>query len=629
MKKRQAIEADIEADADPSRGHETPNVRTPDADGMSGGKSAFRRAQVAQLRPLRRLLPYLRPYGRTVAATGFFLLLAAGATLALPLALRRIIDLGFARDDAAMVDRYFAALFGVVMVLAVASACRYYFVSWLGERIVNDLRRGVFSHILELPVGFFDRAQSGELISRLSADTTHIKAAVGSSVSVAVRNLLLFAGSFAMMIATSPRLSLYALGAIAFIVLPMIAFGRQVRKRARSAQDMLADATAYASQAVQAVRTIRSFTNEAYVSRRFATAIERAFAAARAAMGVRALLTAFSIFTVFASIAGVLWAGARDVMAGDMSAGTLGQFLLYAMFAAGSFGSLAQVWGEVAQAAGATERLLELLAEPAAPAGTGAPPAVPVRGEIAFRDIEFHYRAGRQAPAIAGLNLHIAPGALVAIVGPSGAGKTTLFNLLVRFYEPGGGRIFLDGVGIDTIDPKFLRQQIALVPQEPVIFAASARENIAFARPRAQAHEIEAAARAAHAHDFIMELDGGYGCMLGERGVTLSGGQRQRIAIARALLKDAPVLLLDEATSALDAQSESLVQKALERLMRGRTTLVIAHRLATVRGADRILVFDRGRCIEEGDHDTLMRREGLYAKLAAMQFRDGDGMATG
>ncbi len=604
-----------------ARSEQQPGAPLASADGPRAPQSSDFAAQASRLRPLRALFPYLRPYRGIVAATGLFLLLAAAATLVLPMALRRIIDLGFARDDMVMVDRYFLALFVVVMVLAAASACRYYFVSWLGERLVNDLRKGVFSHILALPAPFFDQAQSGELISRLTADTTHIKAAVGSSISVAVRNLILFAGSFVMMIATSPRLSLYALGAIAFIVLPMIVFGRLVRRRSRRAQDRLADASAYATQAVSAVKTVQSFANEAYVSHRFSASIERAFAAARAAIGIRALLTAFSIFTVFASIAGVLWMGARDVMSGDMSPGTLGQFLLYAMFAAGSFGALAQVWGEVSQAAGATERLLELLAEPPAPGGAGGMLKTPVSGTLTFERVSFSYILRQEALVIDGLHVRIKAGETVAIVGPSGAGKTTLFNLLLRFYEPTRGRILVDDMPVNTIDPKALRAQIALVPQEPVIFASTVADNIRFARTEASQAAIEAAAQAANAHDFITAFAQGYETPLGERGITLSGGQRQRIAIARALLKDAPILLLDEATSALDAQSELLVQSALDRLMHQRTTLVIAHRLATVRGADRILVLDKGKLVEDGNHATLMAKGGLYASLAALQFR--------
>ncbi len=582
------------------------------------------------LQPLRRLLPRILRYHRLVAGAAVSLLAAALTTLTLPLAVRRMIDFGFSNSDGRLIANYFSMLIVLAAVLALASAARYYFVITLGERVVADLRRDVFAHVTRLSPAFFDSVQSGEIVSRLTADATQIKSAVGATASVALRNLILVVGAIAMMVVTSPKLSGLVLVAIPIVVLPLVAFGRSVRRRSRRAQDLLAEASAYASEQIGAVRTLQAFTREKMVTGRFARAVDAAFEAARASTLARALLTFVAIFTIFASVVAVLWFGSRDVLSGQMSPGTLGQFLLYSVFAAGALGALSEVWGELAQAAGAAERMTELLAEEPAIAAPENPLRLPspARGEVEFSGVSFAYPLRPGQAAIRSLSFRVKPGETVAIVGPSGAGKSTIIALLMRFYDPHSGRVTVDGIDIDRADPRALRSRIALVPQDVSIFAASALDNIAFGRPDASREEIERAARDAHADEFIRRLDRGYDTELGERGVMLSGGQRQRIAIARAILRDAPILLLDEATSALDAESETLVQTALERLMRGRTTLVIAHRLATILKADRILVMDKGRIVEEGTHQSLVERDGLYARLARLQF-DGGGLMKG
>lgn len=581
-----------------------------------------RRAARRSLGPLRRLVPYLARYRVLVAGAAVSLLAAAVTTLTLPIAVRRMIDHGFSDADSAFIASYFSMLIVIAAVLALASATRYYFVLTLGERVVSDLRRDVFSHVTCLSPAFFDTVQSGEIVSRLTADTTQIKSTVGATASVALRNIIMGTGALAMMVVTSPKLSGLVIAAIPIIVLPLVAFGRSVRRRSRFAQDTLAEASAYAGEQIGAIRTLQAFTGEKLVTGRFTTAIEAAFAAARASVLARALLTFFAIFIVFASVVAVLWVGSRDVLSGAISAGTLGQFLLYAVFAAGALGALSEVWGELAQAAGASERLGELLDEEPAIVAPAIPLALPEPpgGAIEFRDVSFRYSARPHQPALHELSFSVRPGETVAIVGPSGAGKSTVFSLLMRFYDPQSGAVLVDGVDIARADPHALRARMAIVPQDVVIFAASAADNIAFGRPDASRQEIEAAARDAHAHGFITGLAQGYDTELGERGVTLSGGQRQRVALARAILRDAPILLLDEATSALDAESETLVQQALERLMKGRTTIVVAHRLATVLKADRILVMDDGRIVEEGTHRSLVSRGGVYARLASLQF---------
>jgi ATP-binding cassette, subfamily B, bacterial len=507
-------------------------------------------------------------------------------------------------------------------VLARASASRYFLVMTIGERIVADLRRDVFAHLISLSPSFFDSARSGELISRLTADTTQIKAAVGASVSIALRNMMLFLGATAMMVFTSPRLSGFVLLAIPLIVIPLVAFGRWVRRLSRGAQDTLADATAYASELIGAIRTVQAYTGERLANARFGGEVEQAYEAARSSTRARAVLTAIIIFIVFTSVVLILWVGSHDVLTGTITPGRLSQFILYAAFAATALGQLSEVWGEVSAASGASERLFEILRVKSAITAPASPRALPVpaRGDVSFDNVAFAYPTRPDVMAVDGVSLSVRAGEKVAIVGPSGAGKSTLFHLLLRFYDPKSGTISLDGVAIRSADPREVRARIALVPQDSVAFAASARENIRFGRPDASDAEVERAAALAHATEFIRRLPDGFDTELGERGVTLSGGQRQRIAIARAILRDAPLLLLDEATSALDAESETLVQTALEELMKHRTTLVIAHRLATVLSCDRILVMDQGRIVEQGTHASLVAAGGLYARLARLQF---------
>ena len=582
--------------------------------------SADRRAN---LRPLLSLLPYVKRYRWRAVSAFAALILAAVTTLIVPIAVRRMIDFGFSPRGLVLIDSYFLVMISVGAVLALASALRYYLVTTLGERIVADLRGDVFAHITSLSAAFFDEAKTGELVSRLTADTTQIKAAVGSSVSVALRNLVLFIGASVMMVVTSPRLSAFVLAAIPIIVLPLYAFGRAVRRRSRFAQDTLADASAYAAELISAVRVLQAFTNEPLGIARFRAAIERAFAAARQSIRARAVLTAIAIFLVASSVIVVLWIGAQDVIAEKMTAGRLGQFVLYAVLAAAALGSLSEIGGEVAQTSGAAERLFELLAirpaivKPAHP----RPLPVPGRGEVTFSHVRFSYPTRTNVAALDGVSFRVKAGEKVALVGPSGAGKSTIFHLLLRFYQPISGSIALDGVPLSELDPGELRGRIALVPQESMMFAASVGENIRFGRPDASDAEIARAAEHAHAAAFIAALPGGMDAAVGERGVTLSGGQRQRIAIARAILRDAPLLLLDEATSSLDAESETQIAAALGELMQRRTTLVIAHRLATVLSCDRILVLDEGRVVEEGTHQSLVAAGGLYARLAKLQFQ--------
>ncbi|TIP03423.1 MAG: ATP-binding cassette domain-containing protein [Mesorhizobium sp.] len=577
------------------------------------------------VRPLRNLFPYITRYRKLAVGAIISLVVAAVTTLALPMAVRRMIDHGFQASGSTFIAEYFAALVAMAALLAGASASRYYFVITLGERVVADIRRDVFSHVTTLSPAFFDRAHSGEIVSRLAADTTQVKSAVGATASVALRNVILGLGAVAMMVVTSPKLSGLVIAAIPLIVLPLVAFGRSVRRKSRQAQDTLAEATAYASEQIGAVRTLQAFTNEKLVTGRFADAVDAAFEAARASVFARSFLTFFAIFMVFSSVVAVLWFGSRDVLAGTLSPGTLSQFLLYSVFAAGALGALSEVWSELSQAAGAAERLTEILAETPTIQRPVDPVALPAtaKGAISFDGVSFSYPARPDRAAVHGLSFQVKPGETVAIVGPSGAGKSTVFSLILRFYDPESGRVAIDGVDLREADPAAIRQRIAIVPQDVTIFAASVRDNIGFGRQGAGDAEIEAAAKAALADEFIARLGKGYDSQVGERGVTLSGGQRQRIAIARAILRDAPILLLDEATSALDAESETLVQRALERLMRGRTTIVIAHRLATVLKADRILVMEGGRVVEEGTHQSLVAKGGTYARLAKLQFEAG------
>ena len=588
---------------------------------VAGAPASQERGRL-KLKPLARLAPYIARYrGRALAGLAA-LVVAALTTLLVPVAVRRMIDFGFSDKAVQLIDSYFAVMILVVAVLAISSALRYYLVTTLGERIVADLRSDVFGHLTRLSSEFFDTSRTGEIVSRLTADTTQIKSAVGASVSIALRNLLLFFGGAAMMVVTSPRLSLFVLGAIPVIVLPLVGFGRAVRKRGRAAQDTLAEASGYADELIGAMRTLQAFTNEKLAQSRFSSAVEQAYAAARGATKARGVLTAVVIFLVFASIVVVLWVGAQDVLAGSITPGRLGQFVLYAVFAAGGLSELSQVWGEIAQASGAAERLFEILGvEPQikAPLRPVALPK-PASGQVEFRDVSFVYPGRPDMPVLDHVSFRVKPGEKLALVGPSGAGKSTVFQLILRFYDPLAGSISFDNVRLADVDPAALRARIALVPQDAVVFGTTVRENIQFGRQDASDAEIEMAAEAAHASEFIRRLPLGYDTPVGERGVTLSGGQRQRIAIARAILREAPLLLLDEATSSLDAESETLVQQALKRLMLDRTSIVIAHRLATVQNCDRILVLDHGRIVEEGTHASLASAGGLYARLAKLQF---------
>jgi ATP-binding cassette, subfamily B, bacterial len=576
----------------------------------------------ARIGTLRALWPYVMRQKVLLVAWLLALAASTSATLSLPIAVRRMIDEGF--DSAGNVDAAFAFLFMVTLALALATAARFFYITLLGERVVADLRNRLYAHLVGLDQAFYERTRSGELVSRLTADTELLRSVVGSSMSVALRSTLMVAGSVAMLFVTSPRLAAYALIGIPLFVLPLVLGGRRLGRISRQSQDRIADANALASEALGAIRTVQAHAREPHERSRFADAVATAVAAARKRIGVQAMVTAVAISVVFGAITLVLWSGAHDVIAGRLSPGTLGQFVLYALFGGGSVGALAEVWNELQRAAGGMGRIVELFDERAgitAPAQPRPLPA-PVRGEVRFDHVAFHYPSRPDAPALEDFSLVVRPGETVALVGPSGAGKSTVFAMLLRFHDPQSGGVTVDGVDVRELDPADLRGSIALVPQQPAIFAASARDNIRYGRLEASDAEVESAARAAEAHEFLSVLPAGYDEQLGERGARLSGGQQQRIAIARALLKDAPILLLDEATSALDAQSERAVQHALERLMQGRTTLVVAHRLATVLKADRIVVMDRGRIVAEGTHDALLAEGGLYAELARLQFLD-------
>jgi ATP-binding cassette, subfamily B, bacterial len=582
------------------------------------------------LAALKGLLPFLRPYRRQFLLAAVALLVAAGATLAIPYAFKRMIDHGFGAAaggaNPASVNATFLALFGVATVLGVATAARFYMVSWLGERVTADIRSAVYRHVVVQSPEFFETTRTGEVLSRLTTDTTLIQSVVGTSISLALRNTLLFAGGLVMLFVTSAKLTSIILGLLVLTVVPIVLYGRRVRTLSRDSQDRIADASALAGEILNAMPTVQAFTHEAIEARRFGASVEGAFATAMRRIRARSVLTMLAIVLVFGAIVFVLWLGAHAVLEGSMTGGDLGQFILYASIVSGAIGALSEVMGEAQRAAGAAERLMELLAVRSSIQDAAQPRALPVRSAggaaLQLDRVQFSYPSRPDSAALANVALDVRPGETVAVVGPSGAGKTTLFQLLLRFYDPQSGAIRLDGVDIRDLSLHTLRGAIGIVPQDTVIFSANAMENIRYGRADASDAEVIAAAKLAAAHEFIERLPEGYASFLGERGVRLSGGQRQRIAIARALLKNPPLLLLDEATSALDAESERLVQGALEAAMVGRTTLIIAHRLATVQRADRIIVMEDGRIVETGTHAALVALGGIYANLAALQFHN-------
>ena len=579
-------------------------------------------APKAPIGSLRALWPFVRRHSGLFLAWLLALACSSAATLSLPVAFRSMIDHGF--SSGANTDRTFGFVLLVILALALATAARYFFVTLLGERVVADLRTRLYAHLLGLDAGFFDRSRSGELISRLTADAELLRSVVGSSMSVALRSIVTVIGALAMLFVTSPKLAAWALIGIPLAVLPIVVGSRRIQKVSRASQDRVADANALAAEALGAVRTVQAHAREAYERQRYATAIATAVATARKRIGAQSIVTAVAMSLIFGAIIVVLWSGAHDVIAGRMSAGSLGQFVLYALIGGGSVGALAEVWNELQRAAGGMGRINELLQESSQVTAPATPTTFSgrVRGEIVFDSVTFHYPQRPDTAALHDFSLRVRPGETVALVGPSGAGKSTLLSLLLRFHDPQSGRITLDGIDLRELDLDALREAIALVPQSPTLFAASAADNIRYGRLDATDEEVRQAAAAAEAETFLDALPDGFASELGERGTRLSGGQQQRVAIARALLKDAPVLLLDEATSALDAQSERAVQTALDHLMEGRTTLVVAHRLATVLRADRIVVIDAGRIVAEGTHAALIAQGGLYAELARLQFLD-------
>jgi len=591
-------------------------------------KAELERERSKEIGALAALWPFMKPYGWMIALAGVALVTTAMMSLVLPLAVRRVVD-NFELADPSLLDGYFGAALGIAALLAVGTALRYYFVTRLGERVVADIRVAVFDRMIAMSPAFYERIMTGEVLSRITTDTTLILSVIGSSVSVALRNVLILLWGIGLMLFTSVKMSLMVLWPIPLIVFPIIILGRKVRRLSKENQDWIAQSSGDASEQLLSAQTVQAFTHEAQSRGNFHAVTENSFIAARRRIGTRAILTAIVIFMAFSAIVGFLWMGAADVRAGVITVGELVQFMIYTIMVAGSVAALTEIWSELQRAAGATERLVELLTTDDAVRDpqTALPAPEHRHGEIAFENVGFAYPARPSVQALGGVSFNVAPGETVALVGPSGAGKTTIIQLLLRFYDPSSGRITLDGDDLRDLNRADFRRHMALVPQDPVIFAASARDNIRFGRPDASDADVEVAAKAAAAHDFLTALPDGYDSYVGERGVMLSGGQKQRIAIARAILRDAPVLLLDEATSALDAESERAVQQAVDHLSKDRTTLIVAHRLATVKKADRIIVFEAGKIVAMGTHDTLVEQGGLYARLARLQFTDGAATA--
>lgn len=587
-------------------------------------KDGEERAGTKDVAALKALMPFMAPYRGLVVAAILALMLTAALSLTLPLAVRRVID-NFNTENVEILDLYFVAAIGVAALLALGTGLRYALVTRLGERVVADIRKAVFDRVIGLSPSFYETVMTGEILSRITTDTTLIQSVIGSSVSVALRNVLIFLGGMILMLFTSAKLTGLVLLIVPLVVVPILTLGRRLRVLSRENQDWIAASSGQAAETLSAVQTVQSFAQESVARQDFSDVTEKSFEVAKQRITVRSIMTVAVMFLVFAGVVGVLWIGTRDVRADQMSSGALVQFVIYAIMVAGAVAALSEIWGELQRAAGATERLVELLNatdkvnDPAAPKDCPAP----LRGDVRFESVSFAYPSRPDRQALDAVSLAVKPGETVAFVGPSGAGKTTVMQMIQRFYDPQEGAIKLDGVDLREMQREDFRSQIAVVPQDPVIFSGSARDNIRFGRPEASDAEVEAAAKAAAAHEFIEALSEGYDTKLGERGVMLSGGQKQRVAIARAILRDAPVLLLDEATSALDAESERAVQEAVEHLSKNRTTLIVAHRLATVKKADRIVVMQDGAVVAEGTHDALVAENGLYARLARLQFTDG------
>jgi ATP-binding cassette subfamily B protein len=587
------------------------------------------RAKGRSLGSLRHLVPFLKPYRGRIAFAALALIVSSSASLLIPPAIRGMIDHGFDKQNAGLIGQYFLALFAVAAVLGLATAMRFYFVTWMGERVIADLRKAVFANVLSLTPAFFEVTRTGEVLSRLTADTTLVQTVIGSSASIAMRNLVMLTGGLILLFFTSVKLSAMVLAAVVLVMLPLILFGRWVRTLSRKSQDRIADTSAHAAETLNAVQTVQAFTHEAVERARYGSAVEGSFDAAIVRTRARAAMTAVVIFGIFGCIVGVLYEGAQDVLRGTKTGGELAQFIAYAVIVASGFGALTETFGDLQRAAGAAERLSELLTQVPEVRAPEHPLSLPARGRgaVSFQDVTFHYPSRPEHAALEGFSLEIQPGETVALVGPSGAGKSTVFQLLLRFYAAQKGRIAFDGVDTAQLDPEELRRHIAIVAQDPVIFSGTIADNIRYGRAEASDEQLRAAAEAAAASEFIEALPNGFATLVGERGTTLSGGQRQRLAIARAILRDAPLLLLDEATSALDAENERLVQQGLANLMQGRTTIVIAHRFATIQRLKRIVVMEQGKVVGEGSHAELVARGGLYARLADLQFSQNLALA--